>query len=203
LPAWKNGFTTFGVFNNHLKICDAQLAAWAQILRDVPDARLIVKFPCGHDPALRAWYRDKLTSLGVEPERIAMHEPKASFMEHLDLYNEVDLALDTFPFNGSMTTLEGLWMGVPVVSCVGETFVSRVGLSILSQLDLDVFCARSRDEYRAKAVAFAQQPEHLAVLRRSLRSTLLHSTICQPRRMATEMESAFRKMWRHYIDKDD
>ncbi|MCG8689192.1 MAG: hypothetical protein MI892_30250, partial [Desulfobacterales bacterium] len=198
LPALKNGFITFGVFNNHLKICETQLALWAEILHASPDSHLLMKFPGTIDPGIQQYYQQKLMALGIANDRFRIELPKARF-DHLDFYNQVDIALDTFPFNGSMTTLEGLWMGVPVINRVGKTFVARVGLSILTQLDLTVFCAHSAHEYRDKAIAFAQQIDSLSLIRQSLRGRLLNSNICRPRRMAQQLERAFRTMWQAWV----
>ena len=105
------------------------------------------------------------------------------------------MLLDTYPFNGAITTMEGLWMGVPTLTLTGQTFVSRAGLAILKQLNLKVFAAHSEEEYIDKACAFAGQPNELAAIRHSLRPHMLDSPLCLPGRMALELESAYRRMW--------
>ena len=198
LPALSNGYVTFGSLNNHFKITDSMIQLWARILLAVPNSRLIIKSLQGDDRGIKQLIKDKFMDWGVVPDRLEWIEPIPSHQAHLDLYNRIDLCLDTFPFNGCITTFESLWMGVPVLTRVGETFVSRVGLSMLSHLDLAIFCSHNDQEYVDKAISFANQLESLAALRPSLRSRLLASPLCDPRRMARELEQAFRSMWRQW-----
>ena len=118
--------------------------------------------------------------------------------QHLELYHQVDIALDTYPFNGCVTSLEGLWMGVPVISLVGQVTVSRVGLTLLTQLGLEAFAAHSPDQYIKKAVALASDLQSLAKIRASLRQRMLASNLCNPACHARELEAAYRTMWRDY-----
>ena len=195
LPAKANGFVTFGSFNRHMKITDQQLGLWAEILKALPTSRLLMKFHAGNDPVLRDIYLGKFQSLGIDPDRIRIHGTLPD-LEYLELIGQVDIALDAYPFNGCITTLEGLWMGVPIVTQTGDTYTSRVGLSILSRLGLEVFSATSPQEYVAKACAFASQIEALERIRLALRPLLLQSPLCDPVRWARQIEQAFRTMWR-------
>jgi len=119
-----------------------------------------------------------------------------SFQEYLDLFHRLDLLLDTHPYNGCITTLEGLWMGVPILTLTGRTFVSRMGLDLLKRLGLEVFATTSEDEVVVKACSFASQIDALAQIRQSLRAMMLASPLCDPRRMGRELEQAYRTMWR-------
>jgi predicted O-linked N-acetylglucosamine transferase (SPINDLY family) len=112
--------------------------------------------------------------------------------------SQVDMALDTFPFNGAITSFECLWMGIPVVTLTGELFSSRMGLNILSRLGLALFSATSKAEYVAKACSFAQQIDSLAQIRQSLRVQMLGSSLCDPLRLAREMEGCFRQIWQRW-----
>jgi len=194
LPFQSRGFITFGSFNHLVKISDDTLRLWCRTLRAVPDSRMQLKFLAGHDPGLQAYYRDCFARHGICPDRISI-TGELPFQQHLAVFNRVDILLDTYPFNGAITTLEGLWMGVPTLTLTGQTFVSRAGLAILKRLNLEVFAAQSEEEYIDKACSFAGQPGELAAIRHSLRPHMLDSPLCLPGRMARELESAYRRMW--------
>ena len=194
LPVLKNGFLTFGSFNNGSKISDTTLALWALILQRCPTARFVLKMDYGGDDGIRDAYLKCFARAGISPDRVTLvgHLPHE---QHLRIMACVDLVLDTFPYNGCITTLKGLWMGTPIVTLCGDTLVSRVGASILSRIGLDVFVAHSEQEYVDKACAFAKQPDQLNRIRGALRQLLLHSSLCDCRRYAGELEKAFRLMW--------
>ncbi|UCE46557.1 MAG: hypothetical protein JSW47_13145, partial [Phycisphaerales bacterium] len=131
-------------------------------------------------------------------------EMKRSHFEHMQLYHEVDMLLDTYPFNGFMTTIEGLWMGVPTITLFGEKLaVSRAGLSILTRVGLEIFAAANPDEYVAKANAFATELDNLEQIRLSLRQMMLSSDLCKPKRLCSEIEAAYRQMWRRWCSKQN
>ncbi len=197
LPARANGYVTFGSFNVNIKITDEILALWAQILRETPGSRLIMKFMAGHDPHIRAGYLDRFGRLGVEPRRIDIHGRLSSW-DHLELFGRVDVALDTHPYSGCVTTMEGLWMGVPTLTLCGETFVSRQALSVLHRVGLDAFVSSSAGEYVAKGCAYARQWDALGQIRSGLRPRMLASPLCDPARVARDMEQIFRSAWRRW-----
>jgi len=197
LPCQAQGFVTFGSFNNHIKINDLTLQLWCRVLNAIPDAQMILKFQAGHDPGLQAYYQERFAQYGVSPGRVHIKGAMAHF-EHLRLLSQVDIALDTFPFNGCVTTLEGLWMGVPILSLNGTTYVAQVGRNIMTQLGLETFIAQQPDEFVAKARSFAAQAQALASIRHSLRGLMLDSQLCRPERMAQALESGYRQMWRHW-----
>ena len=194
LPALKTGIVTFGVFNSCAKINPFVLELWAGILRALPTARLLMKFAHGDEPEVQTWYHSFFEHQGVGAQRIDIlgWQPEG---RHLDLFNRVDLMLDTYPYNGGLTTLEGLWMGVPSVTLTGDTFVSRAGLSILKPVHLEVFCATEARQYVEKAIAFATQLPELAEIRRGLRASLLASPLCDVGRVTWELAEAYRSIW--------
>jgi len=155
---------------------------------------MIIKFPGGTDVRIQETFYQGFAALGVSRERIDILG-RLPFGEHMDLFNQVDMLLDTYPYNGGITTLEGLWMGVPTLTWTGETFVSRAGLSILKRVGLEVFAAHSAEEYVQKARAFTSQIDELAQIRCALRSTMLHSPLCDLTRFSGELEDAYRRMW--------
>jgi predicted O-linked N-acetylglucosamine transferase (SPINDLY family) len=156
-----------------------------------------MKFPGGDDPALRDRYWGMFEQLGISRERVEICGWRSS-VEHLKLYDRVDIALDTYPYNGCLTTLEALWMGVPVVTLVGKHRVSRVGLSLLSRIGLEFFAVSTPDEYLRKATALSQSRESLAKIRASLRQRMESSVLCDANRFAREVEAAYRKMWHRW-----
>jgi len=195
LPAERNGFVTFGSFNGSLKVNQHILSLWAQVLNANEDSRFLMKFPGARDQGMKDMFRNQFEQMGVSPARIQIESWKPSG-EHLKLYGEVDIVLDTYPFNGCVTTLEGLWMGAPIVSLVGEnSLLSRTGLSILSRIGLEFFAAATPQEFVAKAVAFSQNLDALAKIRDSLRQRMVVSPLCDTKSYAASVEAAYRKMW--------
>ena len=137
-PCLKNGFVTFGSFNNVAKINSSVLGLWAAILDAVPDSRLILKHDLTHDAVVRARISNAFVSHGVDPGRIELLGRAHDRVEHLGTYARIDVALDTFPYGGTTTTCEALWMGVPVVTLAGTSHASRVGASLLDSVGLGV-----------------------------------------------------------------
>jgi predicted O-linked N-acetylglucosamine transferase (SPINDLY family) len=199
LPALNNGYLTFGSFNNSTKINDKTVRLWCRVLQALPDAQLLLKFGGGDDAGVQKTFRDRFKDRGVDPQRIRL-QGRLPVMEHLKLYHQVDVALDTFPFHGTTTTCEALWMGVPVLSLLGQHHVSRVALSLLSRLGLEIFTASSETELVDKAVSFAGQPEMLAQIRQGLRGTMAVSPLCDKQAYARSVEQAYRQMWHEFQD---
>lgn len=187
---------TFASFNAVPKYSDACIAAFASILKQVPDSRLILKAGDLSNPLARKRLEDAFAGHGIEAGRIDLRTQIASRREHLAAYGEVDVALDPFPYNGTTTTCEALWMGVPVVTLAGTTHAGRVGASLLGQAGLQHLAATTVDNYVAIAVAMAQpgKTAHRNTLRHDLRSRLRVSPLCQPESLVPELEAAFRDM---------
>jgi predicted O-linked N-acetylglucosamine transferase (SPINDLY family) len=141
LPAASAGHIRFGSFNKLAKITPQVVGVWAKVLDRVPQSRLLLKYRGLGDESVRRRYLDLFTARGVDPLRLEL-APPGSFAEYLAAYGQVDIALDPFPFGGGITTCDALWMGVPVVSCPGETFASRHGLSHLANVGLTETVAR-------------------------------------------------------------
>jgi protein O-GlcNAc transferase len=194
-PSLKNGYVTFGSFNDSCKVNGPLMSLWAQILEANPGSKLLVKSRAGDDPHVRRIFLDQFQRAGILQERIVIEGQKPA-IEYLRLYNQVDIALDSFPYNGTTTTCDALWMGVPVVTLVGEHHASRVGLSILSHVGLGSLAAASSEEYVNKATVLAQSPEDLEKLRASLRPRMMASPLCNAKDFAWAVESAYHRMWR-------
>ncbi len=197
LPAEKAGFVTFGSFNNNCKINPVATELWVRVLRAAVNSRLLLKLKGGDDLSIRDRYLDLFEKAGLDRSRVDIHgwKPPA---EHLQTYANVDIALDTYPYNGTTTTCEALWMGVPTVSLVGECHPSRVGLSILTRLGLEFFAASTPQEYVAKATALATNLPALARIRRTMRARIAASGLCYAKGFAAKIEAAYRQMWRRW-----
>lgn len=195
LPAGRNGWVTFGCLNNFCKVNAATLRLWAKVLTRVGKARLKLLSAAGSH---RLYVLDILRGEGVEPERVEFFEPR-SRQSYLELYHQLDVVLDTFPYNGHTTSLDALWMGVPVVSLAGQSAVSRAGLSQLTNLGLREWIAHSEDEYLAIAVGLAGDRSRLVELRATLRSRMETSVLMDAPRFARQIEGAFRSMWQQWI----
>jgi predicted O-linked N-acetylglucosamine transferase (SPINDLY family) len=194
LPAESAGHVTFGSFNNFGKVNAAVLDAWAQVLAAVPRARLLIKAASLRDQPTRQRLVDALAVRGVEPGRVEAVESVKGEREHLALYGRVDIALDTFPYHGTTTTCEALWMGVPVVTLAGPTHASRVGVSLLSSVGLAEQIAPDVAGYVAIAAGLAGDLSSLAQLRRTLRERMLASPLMDAPRFTAHLESAYRAM---------
>ncbi len=191
LPAEKNSYVTFGCLNSFIKINDAVLELWREILAAVPDSRLILVPPRGKtkDTVLK--------KLQVVPDRLVCL-PRTSIPQYLDYYNRIDLALDPFPYTGGITTIDSLWMGVPVVTMPGPTIASRGSLSILSHLGLKEFAVKSKSEFVGLAIALSKDRARLREWRAGLRSRLERSVLMDAERFSRRMESAYRDVWQKW-----
>jgi predicted O-linked N-acetylglucosamine transferase (SPINDLY family) len=197
LPSEAGKPFTFGSFNNNCKINGAVLDAWARILLATPGSRLqLLAKQGGH----RRRFADEFARRGVDAARIlfADYLPSAPGLSQgtlLARYHEIDLALDTFPYGGMTTTLDALWMGVPVVSLVESRNLGRAGLSILSNVGLADFAAPSVDTYVETAVRTSQDEPALALLRSELRNRMRSSPLLDAEAYTRKVEQAFRDMW--------
>ena len=198
LPSLTEGSMTFGSFNNPAKITAEVVAVWAKILRRVPSARLLLKYWGLDQPTVRGRYLDLFAAHGVGPQRLELL-PSSPYAEYLAAYHRVDAALDPFPFSGGVTTCEALWMGVPVITCPGETFASRHSLSHLSNAGLTETIAGDLEEYVEIAVSLAGDLQWLAALRAGLRQRMAVSPLCDGKRFAANLAIVLREAWRQSI----
>jgi len=192
LPAKVSGTITFGSLNNFCKINDLVLRLWSRVLAQVKDSRLILLTGFGSH---RQRTLEFLAREGVQPARVEFAE-RRPHREYLKLYHGLDIVLDPFPYGGHTTSLDALWMGVPVVSLAGERSVSRAGLSILNNLGLPELVALSEEDYVKIAAELAGDLPRLAELRRELRSRMEASVLMDAPRFARRIEAAYRSMWR-------
>ena len=196
LPARSAGHVTFGSFNNFAKLSPGTIALWSRVLTGVPGSRLVLKATQFKDPEARTRAAELFAAAGVGIERLDLVPPLAAAADHLAHYAHVDIALDPTPYNGTATTCEALWMGVPVVTLRGDRHAARVGASILTVAGLERLIAETPDEYVAIAVDLARDLDALAALRAALRQRLRASPLCDGGAFARAIETAYRGMWR-------
>ncbi|MGQ3072015.1 MAG: O-linked N-acetylglucosamine transferase, SPINDLY family protein [Ferrovibrionaceae bacterium] len=184
----------FGSFNALHKLGDRTLRVWSRILRQVPGSRLLLKGGGGDDPATRARIFGGLVALGLDPDRVSIAGWSPDPRSHLALYGEVDLALDPFPYNGTTTTCEALWMGVPVLTLKGDRLLSRIGYGLIDAVGLGELVAADEDDYVNRAIVLSGQPERLRQLRRGLRARMAASPLRDEAAFARAVENAFMAM---------
>ncbi len=195
-PCLKKGYLTFGSFNNVNKLGVRTLELWSGLLRAVPESRLVLKHQTMEVFDSREAIRSAFALHGVDPERIAFKGVTRLRDDHFRLYGLMDVALDPLGYNGTTTTCEALYMGVPVLTLPGATHASRVSASLLHQVGLDGWIARDEAHFLRIARAASAQPEALARRRASLRSAFLESSLSDGIGLARALEEAYRSMWR-------
>jgi predicted O-linked N-acetylglucosamine transferase (SPINDLY family) len=193
-PARSVGCVTFGCLNNFCKVNETTLSVCAAVLRQVETARLILLAPEG---SARQWVLRVLQLQQITPQRIEFRAPRPR-LEYLRLYHEIDIALDTFPYNGHTTSLDAMWMGVPVVTICGNSQVSRAGLSQLTNLGLPELAAETLESFIQIAGDLAADMPRLAELRRTLRARMERSPLMDAGRFTIGLENVYREMWRRY-----
>ena len=198
LPASRNGYITFGLYQRPAKVNAGVWDVVVEVLRRVPGSRLLVHYSSKDldlpNSKARSQAIREMESRGVSGERAAF-QGTVPHRAHMALVSEADIALDSFPYNGQTTTCECLWMGVPVITVVGETHAGRVGFSLLSRAGMAEMAATSKQQYVENAIALALDLNRLAELRSELRSRLEQSILLDARAMASDLESKYRWMW--------
>eukprot|EP00262_Sarcandra_glabra_P010160 TRINITY_DN2508_c0_g4_i1.p1 TRINITY_DN2508_c0_g4~~TRINITY_DN2508_c0_g4_i1.p1 ORF type:complete len:618 (-),score=71.05 TRINITY_DN2508_c0_g4_i1:81-1706(-) len=201
-PALSNGFVTFGSFNNLAKITPKVLQVWARILCAVPNSRLVVKckpFCCDN---VRERFLSTLEQLGLESLRVDLLPLILLNHDHMQAYSLMDISLDTFPYAGTTTTCESLYMGVPCVTMAGSIHAHNVGVSLLSKVGLGHLVAKNEDEYVQLALQLASDVTALSNIRMSLRELMLKSPVCDGANFILGLESTYRKLWSRYCKGD-
>jgi protein O-GlcNAc transferase len=195
LPLLIKGYITFGSFNYYSKVSPEVVDAWAKILQSVPNSHFIMKAKSLADSSTRQHLVSVFEQKGISAARIELLSWAPSTREHLDLYNRVDIGLDTFPYNGTTTTCEALWMGVPVITLAGNMHASRVGASLLSNVGVRELIARTHEEYIDIAIKLANDTARLQLLREGLRNMMKSSALCDAKRFTTNLEKCYRRIW--------
>ncbi|MBI5612226.1 MAG: tetratricopeptide repeat protein [Gammaproteobacteria bacterium] len=194
-PAQTAGHVTFGSFNVLPKITPQVVAQWARILTALPEARLVLKNKFLGVDEMREGCYAQFERHGIARSRIDIVGRLPALDDHLARYGQIDIALDTFPYNGTTTTCEALWMGVPVVALAGERHAARVGASLLTRMGLTELIARTPEEYVKLAVELANDAERLTRLRAGLRERMMHSSLCDAAGFTADLERVYREIW--------
>ena len=197
-PVLQTRQVTFGSFNSLAKVNPELIARWAEILKAVPESRLIIKSKPLVDADTCDYVNGLFQQSGIEAGRVELLGWLPDKTQHISLYNRVDIALDTFPYHGTTTTCEAMWMGVPVITQAGETHVSRVGVSLLSSVGLEELIAESAEDYIQKAIDLANNVERLQELRANLRLRMQAAPLTNAELIAHSLEDAYRAMWRRF-----
>jgi predicted O-linked N-acetylglucosamine transferase (SPINDLY family) len=188
LPALTRGCLTLGCLNNPCKLTDQTIRLWSGVMRALPDARLLLMAPPGPH---RQHLLRRMATRGIAAPRVDFvpYRPRAQYLRS---YHDIDIGLDTIPYNGHTTSLDSLWMGVPVITRIGQTCVGRGGLSQLFQLNLLQFAAETDEAFINIAVAIGNDLPRLAALRQQLRKRLENSPLMDAPRFARNIEAAYR-----------
>ena len=193
-PAIQNGYVTFGSLVRLCKINRSVLGAWSAVLKSVAGSRLFLLAPGG---VARQRVLDSFASFEIDPQRIQF-VPRHSRSDYLQTYRDIDIVLDTFPYNGHTTTLDAMWMGVPAVTLAHRRPVGRVGTSLLTNVGLTELIAENPEQYVSTAMRLADDLAALAALRAGLRRRLEVPPLMDGRGFALNMESAYRRIWQDW-----
>jgi predicted O-linked N-acetylglucosamine transferase (SPINDLY family) len=200
-PFLEKGYVTFASFNVLPKVTAPAISAWAEIMKALPNSRFFIKCKQMRDPHVQERVLAQFAAHGIDPARIGMAAFVASVQDHLNKYAGVDLALDTFPYNGTTTTCESLYMGVPVLTIAGDNHRGRVGVSLLTAMGLaQDFVASSPADYIARAIAFGKNPARLAEVRSALRPTMERSALRDEAGFTRTLEATYRTLWTRWCD---
>ena len=194
LPANTNGHITFGCFNNLTKINDSVLMLWSQVLHSTPDSCLFIKNEQLRSAAVREQTLERFKHQGIATSRLILEGPSPR-ADYLAAYNRVDLMLDTFPFPGGTTSVEALWMGLPVLTLAGDRLLERQGVGILINAGLQEWIASDCDDYVRRALLYSSDLRKLNALRQGLRQKVLASPLFDAARFARHIEAALWGMY--------
>jgi predicted O-linked N-acetylglucosamine transferase (SPINDLY family) len=196
LPAIKNGYVTFVSFNKPCKINDDVIDLWAEILDAIPESRLHLKFiNILSNKSIAKRILARFEFKGIPSKRIYLISKKENAYDHLLRYNQADIALDTFPFSGATTTFQAMWMGVPVVTLLGDRFIARMGGTLMSQVGLGSITANTKDEYLSLAISMAKDINRLQETRKTLRKKISDSSLCNGLLYTQNLEKAYHDMF--------
>jgi len=196
----ENNVITFGSFNHLSKISTATVALWSKVLQAVPHSQLLLKTKQLADTAVQHKIQARFAERGISADRLILLPMTPTVQEHLGIYGQVDIALDTIPRTGGSTTTEALWMGVPVITLAGKRFIERLSTTMLSAVGLDELITHSPEEFVACAAALANDHDRRTSLRTSLRQRMMESPLCDASGLCQALESAYRSMWQHHLN---
>jgi len=198
--ALKNGYITFGSFNNYAKVSDAIVDVWAAVLKAIPTANFLLKNQALKDPDTWEHFKSRMEQRGIDTHRLHYAKFAKSTQDHLRVYQKVDVALDSFPYNGATTTFEALWMGVPVVTLVGDTHVSRVGKSILATLGFDNLIADTPEAFVTICQTLANDIDYIQNFRQTIREKMQASPLMDAKTFTKQLEEIYQRIWNNWCE---
>jgi protein O-GlcNAc transferase len=195
LPALSNGYITFGSFNRPSKLSQQVINLWASLMQAVPQSKILMGAMSveGENSQILSWFAEA----GISADRIMLHQ-RSSMQQYLKLHQEVDICLDTFPYNGGTTSWHAIWMGVPTLTMAGDILPSRIGACVLGHVGLDRFVVRNEATFVEEGVFWSENLEALATIRAELRARFAKSPIGKPALVTAGLERALRQMWQNY-----
>ncbi len=198
-PCLKNGYVTFGCFNNFNKVNDFVLSLWAEILAEIPAARLVLKSSIFDNNQGRQYVNRLMKKYKINIDRVLL---RPFTKEYLNEYNDIDIALDTYPYTGGVTSCETLYMGVPLISLCGKRHGARFGCSILKNIGMDELIAYSAQEYIDKAVYLANNIKLIDIYHKTLRNKMNKSSLMNNRLYIKDIENIYKSIWNEFILKN-
>jgi predicted O-linked N-acetylglucosamine transferase (SPINDLY family) len=201
-PAARNRQVTFAALVNPVKINEQVIERWAEIMRAVPDSRLVLQAGVFADPTVQDSWRGLFAHHGIQPAQLVLLQ-NMSLLDHLRVYHDVDIALDTFPWSSHTTACHALWMGVPVVTLTGDRHAGRMVTSVLSAIGHPELATSSGPDYVRLAVDLARDTNRLAKLRGSLRQRMAGSPICDAPAFTQHLEKVSRELWQKWCEEQN
>tara|TARA_R110002072_G_scaffold89737_1_gene200922 strand:+ start:1864 stop:3687 length:1824 start_codon:yes stop_codon:yes gene_type:complete len=194
-PYFDNGFITFGSFNNLAKVNENVIKAWSDILLATPNSKIVIKSKQLSEASVHQRYLGFFEGYGISSDRITLLAMLPSTADHLSIYNQIDIALDTFPYNGTTTTCEAMWMGVPTMTFVGDRHSARVGASIMTHAGFTELISSNQETFIINTIALANQPDRLKSLRKDMRIRMQNSDLCNAKQFARDIEHIFKQAY--------
>ena len=198
LPCSTNNYITFGCFNNSSKISDAVIETWSEILLKINNSKLMMKAPSDDAEIAQKYILKKFNNYNIDSSRILFSPRVKARKDHYKMYNRIDISLDTFPYTGVTTSIESIWMGVPVLTLRGTNFVSRCGESLNSNLGMLEFIAKDKSDYINKAITISKNKEKLSLIRKSLRKNVLNSPLFDMKNFGEDFSNLLNDVWKKY-----
>lgn len=199
-PCKSNSHIIFGCFTLQAKITPEVVRVWSSILQSIENSDLYLKYKHFQNPDVRSAFLERFTENGIEENRIRFLDFQPLYRDHLACYQHLDIVLDPFPYNGTTSTHEALWMGVPVITLAGNDHRSRVGVSILTRLGLSDLIADSIEDYIQIAVSLSKDKERIQELRRTLRLKMLNSPLTRAKEFTTQLEAEYSRLWKAFLE---
>ena len=201
LPFLKNDYVTYGCFNNSSKITEEVIETWSEILLNKKNSKIIIKAPSEDGEIAQEGILKKFKQFNVDNSRVLFSKREEKRNDHYKIYNKIDISLDTFPYPGVTTSIESIWMGVPVLTLKGNNFVSRCGESINLNLKMSDFIAKNKTEYISKALSLTEDINNLVEIRKSLRQKALASPLFDTEKFGQDFGDLLSNVWLNRIVK--